>query len=100
MYEAGPESNAQETKKGVGHLRVLKHKETGRKRIVVRTDGGSVLLNVAVAKEWSYKLRGGSRKTVVVPKFGEGGTVEGRGCLMVKEEKKAEELRDCLNEKD
>lgn len=47
---------------GIGLLRVLKHKETKKSRVVVRADGGGrVLLNVLLHKGFSYK----ANKTLV-----------------------------------
>lgn len=45
--------------KGVGPLRVLKHKETGTVRILLRTEpGGNVALNRALLPSVDYKLQG------------------------------------------
>ncbi|EGW32120.1 uncharacterized protein SPAPADRAFT_71614 [Spathaspora passalidarum NRRL Y-27907] len=45
--------------KGVGDLKVLKHKETQKSRILIRADGGlRVLLNTAIAKGIKYESMG------------------------------------------
>ncbi|RLV95275.1 Nucleoporin NUP2 [Spathaspora sp. JA1] len=46
--------------KGVGDLKILKHKETQKTRILIRTDGevGRVLLNTLISKDLKYETMG------------------------------------------
>lgn len=45
-------------KTGVGQLRVLVNRNNKKARIVTRTDGGKVLMNVGLQKEGDYKQKG------------------------------------------
>lgn len=58
---------------GLGNLRLLKHPETGRARMVIRGDpNGNVILNTLLKKELDYSLTSNSVQ-LIVPE--EGGTV-------------------------
>ncbi|KAG7663725.1 uncharacterized protein J8A68_002734 [[Candida] subhashii] len=45
--------------KGVGDLKILKNKETGKSRILIRADGGlRILLNCLISKDITYSVTG------------------------------------------
>ncbi|KAJ5174297.1 uncharacterized protein N7482_000174 [Penicillium canariense] len=59
------------TSKGTGIVRLLKHPETGRARIVLRADpGGNVILNTFLKKEFDYARQSNSVQ-FMVPQPGE-----------------------------
>ncbi|ONH69981.1 Nucleoporin NUP2 [Cyberlindnera fabianii] len=61
--------------KGLGLLKVLKHKETNKSRILVRADGSDrVILNTAIAKQFTYSGKG--KGLVSVPTVGAEGKLE------------------------
>lgn len=61
------------TPQGLGNLRLLKHPETGRARMVIRGDpNGNVILNTLLKKELDYSLTSNSVQ-LIVPE--EGGSV-------------------------
>lgn len=59
---------------GIGALRVLKNRVTGKSRILVRSDLGKVLLNVALKKDIKYQLHLG--KCLKVPEFQADGSIK------------------------
>lgn len=57
LYEK--ENNPPYTTKGVGELKVLKNNETGKSRLLIRTDGGlRVLLNLSIQPNFKYEIIG------------------------------------------
>jgi hypothetical protein len=54
-------------KRGVAMLRVLKNRETGKGRMLMRTDIGNVILNVGIMKAVKYELQG--KNTMTFPEF-------------------------------
>jgi len=54
-------------KRGVATLRVLKNRETGKGRMLMRTDIGNVILNVGIMKAVKYELQG--KNTMTFPEF-------------------------------
>ena len=80
--------------KGVGPLRVLKHKETGASRLVLRGDpAGNIILNKALLASVAYKA---NKKTVTVPAAADGGTGMETWLLQVREIEWAEKLAGIL----
>jgi len=82
---------------GLGMLRVLKHKESGKVRALLRAEGsGRVLLNAPVRKEFSYTVVGkGQVKLLDVKPGSQAPTVY---LLRVKTEEDGNELKDKLEE--
>jgi hypothetical protein len=58
-------------KEGVGQLRVLKNRNNGKARIIVRSDIGKVLMNVALQPNVEYTVV--QQRLLKVPEFLEGG---------------------------
>ncbi|GMG34190.1 unnamed protein product [Ambrosiozyma monospora] len=80
---------------GLGDLKVLKHKVTGKARIVVRAlNSGNVLLNTAVTKASMFTIAGGKQNIVIIPNI----TPQGleRYYAMVKTANDAKALVDAL----
>lgn len=85
------------TLKGLGELKVLKNKNTGKLRIVVRADGGlRVLLNTAINKDISYNTIGNGL-LVRVPTVNEEKKID-TFVLRVKTPADGEELLKTINE--
>lgn len=79
---------------GVGQLRVLLNKATGRARIVLRTEpAGKVVLNSAIHKAINYKVQGSSVQFVVPRVAGDGAD---SWALRVKTKEMAAELGEAL----
>ena len=79
---------------GVGQLRVLFNKATGRARIVLRTEpAGKVVLNSAIHKAINYKVQGSSVQFVVPRATGDGAD---SWALRVKTKEAAAELGEAL----
>lgn len=77
--------------KGLGELKVLKNKVTGKSRFLVRSDGSfNVVLNVPISKDIKYEIIGAKNNILKVPVFTESG-VETYIC-QVKTNGDAEEL--------
>lgn len=83
-------------KAGVGTLRVLKNRITGKARVVTRTEGGKVVLNVGLVKEVIYTLGGAGGKNVGVVEFVTGKKPK-RFSVRVKEEEVAKELGEVMD---
>jgi len=77
---SGPEL----TKEGVGTLRVLKNRLNGKSRIIVRSDIGKVVMNVALKGSVKYVLR--EKRLLRVPEFLESGKIKTWGARIGKEE--------------
>ncbi|KAH3663375.1 hypothetical protein OGAPHI_005365 [Ogataea philodendri] len=61
---------------GLGELKVLKNTETGKARILVRSEGGmNVILNVAILKDLKYELIG-KGNSIRLPTFTADGKLE------------------------
>ncbi|GAV29511.1 hypothetical protein PMKS-003012 [Pichia membranifaciens] len=61
---------------GLGELKVLKNKATGKCRILVRSEGSSnVLLNVAILEEMKYELLGDKKSMLRIPSVNADGTL-------------------------
>jgi hypothetical protein len=81
--------------KGVGPLRVLKHKGTNANRILLRADPrGTIVLNKSLLAGVKYELNG---KTVIVPAAGGPGKGLERWILQVKTPEFAQELEKVLS---
>lgn len=78
-------------KEGVGNLRVLKNRVNGKGRIVVRSDIGKVLMNVALSKDVKYALQ--DKRLLRVPEFSEGGKIKMWGARIGKEDIAAKLLK-------
>ena len=62
--------------KGVGFLRVLRNRETGKTRMLMRSDpSGKILLNTGLAPQFKYESN--QSKHVRLPFANESGTIEG-----------------------
>lgn len=84
------------TTKGLGPLRVLKHKETGRTRIIMRQDpSGRVVLNTALLS--GVKYQDAKNKSVKVPIATGAGKLE-TYIMKVRDHKQAAELSKILEE--
>lgn len=83
-------------KAGVGTLRVLKNRITGKARVVTRTEGGKVVLNVGLVKEVVYGLGEKSGKNVSVVEFSTGSKPK-RFSVRVKEEDVAKQLGEIMD---
>jgi hypothetical protein len=91
--EGGDSSNKWETQ-GVGPLRVLKHKETGVSRILLRADPrGTIVLNKALLSGVKYEAQ---KKTVKFLTAGEHGNGIETWLLQVKTEDFAKTLAEVL----
>jgi hypothetical protein len=77
-------------KLGIGSLRVLKNRNNGKARIIVRSDIGKVVANVALVREVSYSVQ--DKRCLKVPEFLTGGGIRMLGFRVGKEEV-AEQLR-------
>ncbi|KAL7275528.1 hypothetical protein RUND412_001531 [Rhizina undulata] len=91
VYEI--KTGATPSKIGVGTLRVLKHPNTGKARVLVRTDGGKVVLNVGLRSELKYEVR--EKKSVSVVQFLEEGKKKIYS-VRVKEEADAKKLGETM----
>lgn len=61
---------------GLGELKVLKNKATGKCRILVRSEGSSnVLLNVAILEGMKYELLGDKKSMLRIPSVNADGTL-------------------------
>lgn len=83
-------------KAGVGTLRVLKNRITGKARVVTRTEGGKVVLNVGLVKEVTYGLGEKRGKNVSVVEFLAGSKPK-RFSVRVKEEDVAKQLGQIMD---
>ncbi|RAL58626.1 hypothetical protein DID88_003546 [Monilinia fructigena] len=82
--------------KGVGPLKVLRHKETKATRIVLRSDpSGSIILNKSLLSQVKYEASG---KTIKLMTVGDDGKGLQTWVLQLKETGLAEELAKCLEE--
>lgn len=62
---------------GLGELKILKNKNTGKSRILVRADVSSnVILNVLILKDLDYDIIGDKKVMVRIPCFNAGGQIE------------------------
>lgn len=84
-------------KAGVGTLRVLKNRITGKARVVTRTEGGKVVLNVGLVKEVVYGLGEKRGKNVSVVEFLAGSKPK-RFSVRVKEEEVAKQLGEIMDD--
>jgi len=85
-------------KTGSGTLRVLKNRENGKARIVVRTDIGKVILNVGLNKALNYAVVDDKKKNSIrVPEFLPGGTTR-TWLVRVKLAEDATRLATVMNE--
>ena len=85
-------------KTGSGTLRVLKNRESGKARIVVRTDIGKVILNVGLNKALNYAVVDDKKKNSIrVPEFLPGGTTR-TWLVRVKLAEDATRLATVMNE--
>lgn len=70
-----PETNGYD-QVGLGELKVLRNKNTGKCRILVRAEGSSnVLLNVAILKELKYELLGDKKSMLRIPSVNADGSL-------------------------
>jgi hypothetical protein len=84
------------TKKvGVGALRVLKNRINGKARIIVRSDLGKVLLNMALVDKVTYNIQ--DKKCLKAPEFLPEGKMKMWG-LRVGKEEDAEALRKVVED--
>ena len=80
--------------KGVGFLRVLKNRNTGKTRVLMRQDpNGKVLLNTGLAPQFQYDSN--QSKHVRLPFANESGNIEG-WILRVGQDQRAKELVEVL----
>lgn len=84
-------------KAGVGTLRVLKNRITGKARVVTRTEGGKVVLNVGLVKEVIYALGDKGGKNVAIVEFVAGKKPK-RFSVRVKEEEVAKKLSEVMDD--
>ncbi|TID29933.1 hypothetical protein CANINC_001444 [Pichia inconspicua] len=83
---------------GLGELKVLKNKETGKSRILVRSEGsGNVILNILVLKEMKYDIMGKKNNMIRVPSVNVDGGLE-TYLLMVKTPNDANEVLEKLQQ--
>lgn len=62
---------------GLGELKVLKNKETGKFRILARSEGSSnILLNVLILKQLKYELLGDKKTMLRIPVVTSSGSLE------------------------
>lgn len=91
--EEGDTGNAWETK-GIGPLRVLKHKETNAARIILRADpSGTIVLNKGILPQVNYEAAG---KTLKLLTSGDGGKNLETWILQVKTPEFADALASVL----
>ncbi|ESZ92274.1 hypothetical protein SBOR_7344 [Sclerotinia borealis F-4128] len=82
--------------KGVGPLKVLRHKETKATRIVLRSDpSGSIILNKSLLSQVKYEASG---KTIKLMTVGDDGIDLQTWVLQLKGIELAEELAKCLED--
>lgn len=61
---------------GLGELKVLKNKDTGKSRLLLRADASSnVLLNIAILKEMKYELLGEKKNMLRIPAVNSDGSL-------------------------
>jgi RanBP1 domain len=96
-FEPSKESGKTEwVVKGLGPLRVLKNKETGSARVLLRTDpSGTIILNKGILGNVTYEATG---KTLKLLTAGEGGQGLETWLIQVKTPEAAEELAKHLEE--
>lgn len=83
---------------GLGEMKVLKNKETGKSRILVRSEGsGNVVLNVLILKKMKYEIMGKKNNMIRVPSVNSSGELE-TYLLMVKTANDAAEVLAKLQE--
>lgn len=83
---------------GLGEMKVLKNKETGKSRILVRSEGsGNVILNILVLKEMKYDIMGKKNNMIRIPSVNADGGLE-TYLLMVKTSNDATEVLEKLQE--
>ncbi|CAD6442560.1 1d16b447-72db-40df-b97c-74ba5e83f50f [Sclerotinia trifoliorum] len=93
--EEGDEKSPWDTK-GVGPLKVLRHKETKATRILLRSDpSGSIILNKSLLSQVKYEASG---KTIKLMTVGDDGKGLQSWVLQVKGNELAEELAKCLED--
>ncbi|APA16168.1 hypothetical protein sscle_16g109380 [Sclerotinia sclerotiorum 1980 UF-70] len=93
--EEGDEKSPWDTK-GVGPLKVLRHKETKATRILLRSDpSGSIILNKSLLSQVKYEASG---KTLKLMTVGDDGKGLQTWVLQVKGNELAEELAKCLED--
>lgn len=97
VYELVPGGGAAK-KAGVGTLRVLKNRLTGKARVVTRTEGGKVVLNVGLIQSVSYGLGDKGGKNVSIPEFLPGAQKPTSYSVRVKEESDAKQLGEVLDQ--
>ena len=82
--------------KGVGPFRVLQHRETGKRRMILRADpSGKVVINSGFVKELTYEFIGSN--TVRLPLLDESDTVRAWH-LRIKNAQEGKELGEVLEE--
>lgn len=80
--------------KGLGPLRILKHKDTKATRILLRADpSGSIVMNKGLVEQFTYEPNG---KTVKVLTTGEDGKALETWLLQVKTAESAKKLAEVL----
>ncbi|KAI9806422.1 MAG: hypothetical protein M1833_003609 [Piccolia ochrophora] len=88
--------DGKEKVQGVGQLRVLKHRETGVVRVLMRQDmSGRLALNAGLLDKVKYEVA--NKKHVVFPVLSEGGKLE-KWWIRVKLEEEATRLAEVLEE--
>ncbi|KAF7874058.1 hypothetical protein EAF04_002730 [Stromatinia cepivora] len=93
--EEGDEKSPWDTK-GVGPLKVLRHKGTKATRIVLRSDpSGSIILNKSLLSQVKYEASG---KTIKLMTVGDDGKGLQTWVLQLKGNELAEELAKCLED--
>ncbi|KAJ8062473.1 hypothetical protein OCU04_009006 [Sclerotinia nivalis] len=93
--EEGDEKSPWDTK-GVGPLKVLRHKETKATRILLRSDpSGSIILNKSLLSQVKYEASG---KTIKLMTVGDDGKGLQTWVLQLKGNELAEELAKCLED--
>ncbi|KAA8565269.1 hypothetical protein EYC84_010994 [Monilinia fructicola] len=94
--EEGDKKSSPWDTKGVGPLKVLRHKETKATRIVLRSDpSGSIILNRSLLSQVKYEASG---KTIKLMTVGDDGKGLQTWVLQLKETGLAEELAKCLED--
>ena len=84
---------------GVGHLRLLKHNDTGKVRLLLRADpGASIIINSSIRPDIEYAIRDqGKNSGAINGRFSYQGGFD-HIVLKVKTAQEAQELVDILNE--
>lgn len=83
---------------GLGDMKVLKNADTGKSRILVRSEGsGNVVLNILVLKEVKFEIMGKKNNMIRVPSVNANGGME-TYLLMVKTANDASEVLSKLEE--